>query len=98
MENQPTEIGGMKVFSNPEDLAASMNQETVEPTPQPESQPEPQVEAQPEPTPEPQAETQENSPQPTTSEPAYEQVEQVSQSAGGDLILEREAQQRFQLS
>ena len=80
MENQPTEIGGMKVFSNPEDLAASMNQETVEPTPQPETQPEPQVEAQPEPTPEPQAETQEDSPQPTTSEPAYEQVEQVGQS------------------
>ena len=83
MENQPTEIGGMKVFSNPEDLAASMNQETVEPTPQPETQPEPQVEAQPEPTPEPQAETQEDLPQPTTSEPAYEQVEQVSQSEFG---------------
>jgi len=59
MDNQPTEIAGMKVFSNPEDLAASMNQQAAEPTPQPEVQPEPQVEAQPEPTPEPQAETQE---------------------------------------
>ena len=36
MENQPSEIAGMKVFSNPEDLAASMNQEAAEPTPQPE--------------------------------------------------------------
>jgi hypothetical protein len=60
MDNQPSEIAGMKVFSNPEDLAASMNQQAEEPTPQPEVQPEPQVEAQPEPTPEPQAETQES--------------------------------------
>lgn len=36
MENQPSEIAGMKVFSNPEDLAASMSQEAAEPTPQPE--------------------------------------------------------------
>lgn len=46
MENTVEEIGGMKVFSNPEDLAASMNQAE---TPQQETQSEPQVEAQPEP-------------------------------------------------
>ena len=63
MDNQPSQVSGIEIFDNTEDLAASMNQQAAEPTPQPEAQPEttpePQVEAQPEPTPELQAETQE---------------------------------------
>ena len=46
--NEIEEIGGMKVFSNPEDLAASMNapQEAVVEQPQNEQPEQPQVEAQ----------------------------------------------------
>lgn len=62
MENTIEEIGGMKVFSNPEDLAASMNQAE---TPQQETQSEPQVEAQPEP----QTEVQQESFSQTESQP-----------------------------
>ena len=62
MENTIEEIGGMKVFSNPEDLAASMNQaETPQQETQSEPQVEPQVEAQPEAQPEPQTEVQQES-------------------------------------
>tara|TARA_R100001440_G_scaffold719_6_gene2309 strand:- start:74 stop:1195 length:1122 start_codon:yes stop_codon:yes gene_type:complete len=66
MENTVEEIGGMKVFSNPEDLAASMNQAE---TPQQETQSEPQVEAQPEAQPEPQTEVQQESFSQTDSQP-----------------------------
>lgn len=52
MDNQPSQVSGIEIFDNTEDLAVSMSQPAAEPTPQPE--------AQPEPTPEPQAETQES--------------------------------------
>ena len=52
MDNQPSQVSGIEIFDNTEDLAASMSQQVAEPTPQPEVQPEP--------TPEPQAETQES--------------------------------------
>jgi hypothetical protein len=55
MENQPTEIAGMKVYSSPEEIVAAQPQEQ----PQPESQPEPQPGAQSEPTPQPEPEAQE---------------------------------------
>lgn len=55
MENQPTEIAGMKVFSSPEEIMASQTQES-QPETTPEPSPEPQQEVQEEPTtqPEPQ--------------------------------------------
>jgi hypothetical protein len=92
MDNQPSEIAGMKVFSNPEDLAASMNQQTEEPTPQPESQPEPQAEAQPEPTPEPQAEVQETpqveaSPQVEAEPVAQQETQEISESDYEQAVL-----------
>lgn len=62
MKNQPSEIAGMKVFSNPEDLAASMASEqepqveTTEPAAEPVA--EPVAEPAPEPSPEPAVEAQ----------------------------------------
>ena len=80
MENTIEEIGGMKVFSNPEDLAASMNQAE---TPQQETQSEPQVEAQPEP----QTEVQQESSSQTESqleETPYVDPEAAPQAAPQD--------------
>jgi hypothetical protein len=92
MDNQPSQVSGIEIFDNTEDLAASMNQQAAEPTPQPEVQPEPQVEAQPEPTPEPQAETQETpqveaSPQ-VEAEPVLQQeTEEYSDSDYEQAVL-----------
>ena len=81
MNNTIEEIGGMKVFSNPEDLAASMQQETVESTPQPEqtteSAPEPEPVVQTEQPQEPVSAEPEVASQPETQEYSESDYEQA---------------------